>query len=90
MQSVLSLLTGAVMVVLVYGLSFIPSATLTRSDDIGGWFHRNYYARGRTRLLYPWVRWRRSRQPIQPAHVREDCDCTWCRCQHEQQGLAVT
>jgi hypothetical protein len=35
MQSVLSLLTGAVMVVLVYGLSFIPSATLTRSDDIG-------------------------------------------------------
>ena len=62
----------------------------SRSDDIGGWFHRNYYARGRTRLLYPWVRWRRSRQPIQPAHVREDCDCTWCRCQHEQQGLAVT
>jgi hypothetical protein len=35
MQSLLSLLTGAVFVVLVYGLSFLPTATLTRSDDIG-------------------------------------------------------
>jgi hypothetical protein len=33
MYSVLSLLTGAVLVGLVYGLSFLPTATLTRSDD---------------------------------------------------------
>ncbi|MEZ5874706.1 MAG: hypothetical protein R3D30_07685 [Hyphomicrobiales bacterium] len=34
-MSVLSLVTGAVMIVLVYGLSFIPTATLARSDDVG-------------------------------------------------------
>jgi hypothetical protein len=34
MQSILSLLCGAVLVGLVYGLSLLPSATLARSDDI--------------------------------------------------------
>jgi hypothetical protein len=33
MQTVLSLLSGAVMIGLVYGLSFIPTATLSRTDD---------------------------------------------------------
>lgn len=33
MQTVLSLLSGAVMIGLVYGLSFIPTATLPRPDD---------------------------------------------------------
>jgi hypothetical protein len=32
-MSVLSLLTGAVLVGLVYGLSFLPTATLSRPDD---------------------------------------------------------
>ncbi len=32
-QAVLSLLSGAVMIGLVYGLSFIPTATLSRPDD---------------------------------------------------------
>jgi hypothetical protein len=35
MQSILSLLSGVVLVGLVYGLSFLPSATLARYDDIG-------------------------------------------------------
>jgi hypothetical protein len=30
----LSLLSGAVLIGLVYGLSFLPTATLTRPDDI--------------------------------------------------------
>jgi hypothetical protein len=34
MQSVLSLLTGVVLIGLVYGLSFLPTATLARYDDI--------------------------------------------------------
>jgi len=34
MQSVLSLLTGAVLIGLVYGLSFLPTATLARYDDV--------------------------------------------------------
>lgn len=34
MQSVLSLLTGIVLIGLVYGLSFLPTATLARYDDI--------------------------------------------------------
>jgi hypothetical protein len=33
MYSMLSLLTGAVLVGLVYGLSFLPTATLARPDD---------------------------------------------------------
>jgi len=33
MQTVLSLLSGALMIGLVYGLSFIPTATLPRPDD---------------------------------------------------------
>jgi len=33
MYSLLSLLTGAVLIGLVYGLSFLPTATLARSDD---------------------------------------------------------
>ncbi len=33
MQAVLSFLSGAVMIGLVYGLSFIPTATLSRPDD---------------------------------------------------------
>jgi hypothetical protein len=33
MYSLLSVLTGAVLVGLVYGLSFLPTATLTRPDD---------------------------------------------------------
>ena len=33
-MSLLSLLSGAVLVALVYGLSFLPTATLDRSDDI--------------------------------------------------------
>jgi hypothetical protein len=33
MQAVLSLISGVVMVGLVYGLSFIPTATLSRSDE---------------------------------------------------------
>jgi hypothetical protein len=33
MQSVLSLVSGAVIVVLVYGLSFLPSATLAQVDE---------------------------------------------------------
>jgi hypothetical protein len=33
MQTVLSLLSGAVMIGLVYGLSFIPTATLSQPDD---------------------------------------------------------
>ena len=36
MYSLLSLLTGAVLVALVYGLSFLPTATLSRSDDEPG------------------------------------------------------
>jgi hypothetical protein len=36
MYSVLSLLTGAVLIGLVYGLSFLPTATLARSDDEPG------------------------------------------------------
>jgi hypothetical protein len=36
MYSLLSLLTGAVLVGLVYGLSFLPTATLSRSDDEPG------------------------------------------------------
>jgi hypothetical protein len=32
-MSVLSLLTGAVLIGLVYGLSFLPTATLARPDD---------------------------------------------------------
>jgi len=35
MQSVLSLVSGAVVVVLVYGLSFLPSATLAQVDEKG-------------------------------------------------------
>jgi hypothetical protein len=34
MVSVLSLLSGVVMIGLVYGLSLLPTATLTRHDDI--------------------------------------------------------
>jgi hypothetical protein len=34
MDFLLSLLSGAVMLVLVYGLSFFPSATLTRFDEV--------------------------------------------------------
>ena len=34
MHFLLSLLSGAVMIVLVYGLSLFPSATLTRIDDV--------------------------------------------------------
>lgn len=33
MYSLLSVLTGALLVGLVYGLSFLPTATLTRPDD---------------------------------------------------------
>ena len=33
MHSVLSVLFGAILVVLVYGLSFFPSATLTFSEE---------------------------------------------------------
>jgi len=33
MYSLLSLLTGAVLIGLVYGLSFLPTATLARADD---------------------------------------------------------
>jgi hypothetical protein len=33
MQSVLSLVSGAVVIVLVYGLSFLPSATLAQVDE---------------------------------------------------------
>jgi len=33
MYSLLSLLTGAVLIGLVYGLSFLPTATLARPDD---------------------------------------------------------
>ncbi len=36
MYSLLSLLTGAVLIGLVYGLSFLPTATLARSDDEPG------------------------------------------------------
>jgi hypothetical protein len=36
MYSVLSLLTGAVLIGSVYGLSFLPTATLARSDDEPG------------------------------------------------------
>jgi hypothetical protein len=36
MQAVLSLLSGAVMIGLVYGLSFIPTATLSQPDDEAG------------------------------------------------------
>lgn len=35
-MSVLSLLTGAVLIGLVYGLSFLPTATLARPDDEPG------------------------------------------------------
>lgn len=35
-MSVLSLLTSVVLVGLVYGLSFLPTATLNRSDDDAG------------------------------------------------------
>jgi len=34
MLSMLSFLSGAVLIGLVYGLSFVPTATLTRADDI--------------------------------------------------------
>jgi hypothetical protein len=34
MHSILSLLSGAIMAVLVYGLSFCPSATLGQIDDV--------------------------------------------------------
>ena len=34
MHSIFSLLSGAIMVVLVYGLSFCPSATLGQIDDV--------------------------------------------------------
>ena len=34
MFSVMSLLSGAALAGLVYGFSFLPSATLTRCDDI--------------------------------------------------------
>jgi hypothetical protein len=33
MQSMFSVLSGAVLIVLVYGLSFIPSITLSRDDE---------------------------------------------------------
>lgn len=33
MYSLLSVLTGAVLIGLVYGLSFLPTATLARPDD---------------------------------------------------------
>lgn len=36
MYSLLSLLTGVVLIGLVYGLSFLPTATLARSDDEPG------------------------------------------------------
>jgi hypothetical protein len=36
MYSLLSLLPGAVLIGLVYGLSFLPTATLARSDDEPG------------------------------------------------------
>lgn len=34
MFSVLSLLSGAALAGLIYGFSFLPSATLTRCDDV--------------------------------------------------------
>ena len=34
MYAMLSLLSGAVLAILVYGLSFCPSATLSRFDDV--------------------------------------------------------
>jgi hypothetical protein len=34
MHSILSLLSGAVLVVLVYGLSFFPSATLAQIEEV--------------------------------------------------------
>ncbi len=34
MLSMLSFISGAVLIGLVYGLSFLPTATLTRPDDI--------------------------------------------------------
>lgn len=36
MTSLFSLLTGAVLIALVYGLSFLPTATLPRPDDEAG------------------------------------------------------
>lgn len=59
------------------------------SDDIGDWFNRHYRARFRTRLLYPWVRWRRTRAPIVPTELDEDCTCTWCRCHRDVQPSAI-
>ena len=35
-MSVLSLLSSVVLAVLIYGFSFLPSATLTRPDDDAG------------------------------------------------------
>jgi hypothetical protein len=35
-MSVLSLLSGVVLAALIYGFSFLPSATLTRPDDDAG------------------------------------------------------
>lgn len=58
-------------------------AWASRSDDIGDSFYRHYHARWRTKLLHPWVRWRRTREPVVPAEVCEGCDCTWCRCQRD-------
>jgi hypothetical protein len=34
MQSILSLLSGAVLVVVVYGLSYFPSATLAQGNEV--------------------------------------------------------
>jgi nitrogen fixation-related uncharacterized protein len=36
MQSMLSLLSGAVLIALVYGLSFLPSANLAKFEDEDG------------------------------------------------------
>lgn len=59
--------------------------TLQSSADPRTWLRR-YYGSGWARLLaYPLARRRIENKAELVAGCREGCDCTWCRCRHDQQ-----
>lgn len=66
-------------------------AHLSRLPDSRPWLRRYYTGRWWTPLLYPLAQWdvrRRHQQSLGHA-CRDDCVCTWCRCQQEDAGAAV-
>jgi flavin-dependent dehydrogenase len=58
------------------------SGRVDRTQNVRAWMKRSY-GPGRLRsLLYPLARRRFSGSPL-IRECKDDCDCTWCRCQHD-------